>query len=173
MILLKLSSGTIQELIDCTDSTPLECTMFAIACPIMVIVFHTSGATIYSSHTVNFLQYSGVFFCSGSIPRRACSMTYLVLVKYGCNDEIIEAKVRKCVVQKLALYLLQHNPKYNIFVLNLLDLNYIPKHGIIDNLIILYDKENYDGVTNLTNNGNEYSGGNIDSTVPMSHIRYL
>ena len=94
-------------------------------------------------------------------------------VKRVCNDEIIEAKVRKCVVQKLALYLLQHNPKYNIFVLNLLDLNYIPKHGIIDNLIILYDKENYDGVTNLTNNGNEYSGGNIDSTVPMSHIRYL
>ena len=115
MILLKLSSGTIQELIDCTDSTPLECTMFAIACPIMVIVFHTSGATIYSSHTVNFLQYSGVFFCSGSIPRRACSTPYFLPVKHVWNDEIIEAKIRKRVVQKLGLYLIQHHPTIILF----------------------------------------------------------
>ena len=67
---------------------------------------------------------------------------------------IIEAKVRKRVVQKLGLYLIQHHPKYNNFVLNLLALNEIPEHGII----IFYDEANSDGLTNLPNTGNKYSG---------------
>ena len=46
-----------------------------------------------------------------------------MLVKPGRNDEIIEAKVRKRVVKKLGLYLIQHHPKYTNFVLNLPALN--------------------------------------------------
>ena len=78
-----------------------------------------------------------------------------MLVKPGRNDEIIEAKVRKRVVQKLGLYLIQHHPKYNNFVLNLLALNEIPEHGIIDYVIIFYDEANSDGLTNLPNTGKE------------------
>ena len=84
---------------------------------------------------------------------------------------IIEAKVRKRVVQKLGLYLIQHHPKYNNFVLNLPALNDITEHGIIDYVIIFYDEANYDGLTNLTNTGNKHSGENSDSTVPMPHVR--
>ena len=47
---------------------------------IMRIVLHTSEATIYSSHVVNFYKILA-FFCSGSIPRGACSTPYFVLVK--------------------------------------------------------------------------------------------
>ena len=61
MIPLTLSSGTVQELINFTDATPLEFMLVAISCLIMSIVSHTSGATIYSSHVVNFLQDFGVF----------------------------------------------------------------------------------------------------------------
>ena len=94
-------------------------------------------------------------------------------MKRGCNDSIIEAEVRKQVVQKLDLYLIQHHPKYNIFVLNLPALNDIPEHGIIDYVIILYDEANYDGLTSLLNTGNEYSGRNSNSTVPIPHIQEL
>ena len=94
-------------------------------------------------------------------------------MKRVCNDEIIEAKVRKRVVQKLGLYLIQHQPKYNNFVLNLPALNDIPEHGIIDYFNIFYDEANSDGLTNLSNTGNKYSGGNSDSTVPMLYIREL
>ena len=42
MIPLTLSSGTVQELINFTDATPLEFMLVAISCPIMRIVCHTS-----------------------------------------------------------------------------------------------------------------------------------
>ena len=59
MILLTLSYGTVQELINFTDATQLEFMLVAISCLIMRIVRHTSGATIYSSHVVDVLQYYG------------------------------------------------------------------------------------------------------------------
>ena len=58
-------------------------------------------------------------------------------------------------------------------MLNLPSLIDIPEHGIIDYIIILYDEANSDGLTNLPNTGNGYSGGNSDSTVPMLYIREL
>ena len=94
-------------------------------------------------------------------------------MKRGCNDDIIEAEVRKRIVKKLGLYLIQHHPKYNNFVLNLPALNDIPEHGIIDYVIIFYDEANSDGLTNLPNTGNEYSCRNSDSTVPMPHVQEL
>ena len=96
-----------------------------------------------------------------------------MLVKHVCNDEIIAGKVRNRVMKKLGLYLIHHHPKYNNFVLNLPDLNYIPDHVIIDYVIIFYDEANYDGPANLPNTGNEYSGRNSDSTVPMPHVLEL
>ena len=91
-------------------------------------------------------------------------------VKLIWNDDIIEAKVRKRVVQKIVLYLIQHYPNYNNFVLNLPYLNDIPEHGIINYVIIFYDKANSDGLANLPNTGNEYSVGNSNSIVPMPHV---
>ena len=61
MIPLTLSSVTVQELINFTDATQVEFMLVAISCPIMRIVCYTSGATIYSSHAVKFLQDFGVF----------------------------------------------------------------------------------------------------------------
>ena len=58
-------------------------------------------------------------------------------------------------------------------MLNLPSLNDIPEHGIIDYVIILYDEANSDGLTNLPNTSNKYSGGNSDSTVPMPHVQEL
>ena len=62
MIPLTLSSGTVQELINFTDATSLAFMMIAISCLIMRIFYRTIGATIYSSHVVNFLPGFGVFF---------------------------------------------------------------------------------------------------------------
>ena len=56
-------------------------------------------------------------------------------------------------------------------MLNRPSLNDIPEHGIINYVIIFYGEANYDGLTNLPNTGNDYSGGNINSTVPMPHVR--
>ena len=56
-------------------------------------------------------------------------------------------------------------------MLNILALNEVPEHGIINYVIIFYDKANSDGLTNLPNTGNKYSGENSDSTVPMPHVR--
>ena len=173
MIPLTLIYGTVQKLIDCTYATPLEYMMVALSCPIMCLVFHTCWYTIYSSHEINFLHYFGGVFGSGSIPRRTCSTPYFVLGKHGFNGDIIEAKVRKLVMQKLALYLIQPHPKYNNFVFNLPYLHDITGHGIIDNVIIFYDKANCYGLTNLTDTSNGYSGGNINSTVPIPHVQEL
>ena len=89
------SSGTVQETINYTDATPLECMIIDIACTIILIFFHTSGSTICSIHAINFLRCFWRFFLFGSIPRQACSTPYFVIVKCGCNNEIIEANVRK------------------------------------------------------------------------------
>ena len=54
--------------------------------------------------------------------------------------------------------------------MNLPALNDIPEHGIIDYVIIFYDKANSDGLTNLPNTGDIYSDENSDSNVPMPHF---
>ena len=68
MIPQTLSSGTVRELINFTDATPLAFMLIAISCLIMRIFCRTIGATIYSSHVVNFLQDFGVFFVQDPFP---------------------------------------------------------------------------------------------------------
>ena len=72
-------------------------------------------------------------------------------MKRGCNDEIIEAKVRRRVVQKLATYYIENLPIYSGFTLNMEALEEIPEDGVMTEVIIRVEDDEDDG--GLVNGG--------------------
>jgi hypothetical protein len=161
MIPQTLVSGSVAELSQCLDATPLERMLCARACTVMRVVRHRSGNLIYHGHAINFVQDFVGFFRSGSIPRTVGNTPYLVLVKHGCNDEIFEAKVRRDVVKRLSEYYINHIPGYG----DRLDeeaLNALPENGIVHD-VVLYVNEEADSSNGTTND----PVGNQDSTVSI------
>ena len=81
------------------DASLLERMICARACTVMCMVHHLSGNLIYQGHSINFLQEFVGFFRSDFIPRAVNNTPYLVLVKQGRDDVIVETIVRYHVVK--------------------------------------------------------------------------
>ena len=81
------------------DASPLDRMICARACTVMCMVHHLSGNLIHQGHSINFLQEFAGFFRSDYIPREVNNTPYLVLVKQGCDDVIVEAIVRYRIVK--------------------------------------------------------------------------
>ena len=158
MIPLTLASGSIEELQECIDASPLERMLCARACTVMRVVRHQSGNLIYQGHSINFVQDFAGFFRTGGIPRMLNNVPYLVLVKHGCNDEIIEVRVRRRIVKLLSEYYIDHIPGYGR--LDEEALNALPVDGMVQDLVMYVDEFGDSSTTTAHN-----PVGNTDSTV--------
>ena len=167
MIPLTLVSGSIEELQECIDAPPLDRMLFARACTVMHVVRHQSGNLIYQGHAINFLQYFSGFFRSGYIPRAVKNTPYLVLVKRGCDDVIVEARVRRHIVKNLSEYYIDNIPGYGR--LDVEAFNIFLEDGIVQDLIMFVDEIGYESSTTTAHN----PIGNTDSTVSIPQRQEL
>ena len=110
MIPLTLVSGSIEGLQECMDASTLERMLCARACKVMRVVRHRNGNFIYQGHAISFLQDFYGVFRSGCIPRAVNNTPYLVLVKQGCDDVIVESRVSRYVVKLLSEYYIDNIP---------------------------------------------------------------
>ena len=146
MIPLTLASGVVEQLRDIADASPLECMLVALACPVMRIVRHVGGSVRYQSHCANFIQNFNSL-STRIIPRIPTSTPFVVVVRRGTDGEIREARVRRHVVRKLAIYLIQNNPYYAGCTFSNERVDLLPEDGALQSSIVYVDEPSSDEET--------------------------
>ena len=91
---------------------------------------------------------------------------YLVHVKHGCNDEIIEVRVQCCIVKLLSEYYIDHIPGYDRLDEEVLSA--LPEDRVVQHLV-MYVHEFGDFSTTTVHN----PIGNTDSTVLVPQCQEL